>query len=270
MEKSRHLAKVFAIASGKGGVGKTNIAVNLSVCLAASGKRILLFDGDYSLGNVDVVMDINCKYNLWHMLNGCRTLEEVIHTCQDGLEVICGASGLESLADITKFQRHRLLGQLDNLQADYDVIVIDTAAGINKSVIGFCLACDHTLVVATPEAAAMSDAYAMIKVLAGNDYAGRISLIVNMAETAAEGKRTYQQIAKVAAQFLDTQIYNAAVFLKDSNLVSAVRQRKPVVLAYPRSRISSSFVALASRLSSGRVVNRSNEGFLRKVVDWFS
>ncbi len=207
IEGHRRSAKVFAVTGGKGGVGKTNIAVNLAVCFAASGRKVLLFDGDFSLGNVDVVMDLNCKYNLWHLISGSRSMEQIIHTCEDGLSVICGASGLESLANINEFQRQRLLMELDGLQAENDVIVIDTAAGISKSVVGFCLASEHALVVTTPEAAAMSDAYAMIKVLAGNDFGGRISLIVNMSETIGEGKRTYQQIAKVAARFLNTHIY---------------------------------------------------------------
>jgi flagellar biosynthesis protein FlhG len=269
MENYKGPAKVLAITSGKGGVGKTNISANLAICLAASGKKVLLIDADLSLGNLDIVMGVHSKYNISHLLNGQRSIEEIIYTGPEGLGIICGASGLEDLANIDEFRRHRLLRELSRLQNDFDVIVIDTAAGISKLVIGFCLAADHVLLVTTPEATAMTDAYAMIKVLIINRFARRISLIVNMASTVVEGKRTYRQIANVAKQFLNTHIYDAGVLLRDERLGCAVRMRKPVVLSYPKTRIASSLVALAAKLGAGLAATPNEEGFFRKVVDLF-
>jgi flagellar biosynthesis protein FlhG len=268
MESCQRQAKVLAITSGKGGVGKTNIAANLAVCLSASRKKVLLVDADLSLGNLDVIMNINSKYNISHMITGRKSIEQIIHIGPAGLEIICGASGLEDLTNINEFQRQRLLKDLAKLGSDTDMIVIDTAAGISKSVIGFCLAADHVLVVTTPEATAMTDAYAMIKVLVGNRFAGRISLIVNMAETTAEGKKTYQQIANVVRRFLNTHVYDAGILLRDEQLSSAVRLRKPVVLAHPKARITSSLVALAAKLSNVSAAQPNDEGFFKKVVDW--
>lgn len=262
-------AKVLAIASGKGGVGKTNIAANLAVCLAASKKKTLLFDADLALGNLDIIMNLNSKYNISHMLSGRKSLEEIIHDGPEGLDVICASCGLEELANLSEFQRQRMLHELSKLQSDNDVIVIDNAAGICKSVVGFCLAADHVLVVTTPDGTSMADAYAMIKVLVGNKFDGQISLVVNMASTTKEGKKTYQQIAKVVKRFLNTHIYEAGVLLRDERLNSAVRQRKPVVLAYPRSQISSSLIALAAKLSRSSAARHDGEGFFRKVADWF-
>ncbi len=269
MENYRGPAKVLAITSGKGGVGKTNIAANLAICLAASRKKVLLIDADLSLGNLDIVMGVHSKYNISHLLNGQKNIEEIIYTGPEGLGIICGASGLEDLANIDEFRRHRLLRELSRLQNDFDVIVIDTAAGISKLVVGFCLAADHILLVTTPEATAMTDAYAMIKLLIINRYFKRISLIVNMASTIAEGKRTYRQIASVAKQFLNTQIYDAGVLLGDERLGCAVRLRKPVVLSYPKARITSSLVALAAKLGNGLAATPNEEGFFKKVVDLF-
>lgn len=269
MESHKRPANVLAITSGKGGVGKTNISANLAICMAASRKKVLLVDADFSLGNLEVVMNVNSKYNISHMINDGKSIEEIIHIGTEGVEMICGASGLEELANINEFQRRRLLNELSRLQNDNDVIIIDTAAGISRLVVGFCLSSDHVLVVTTPEATAMTDAYAMIKVLVGNRFAGQISLIVNMACSIAEGKKTYQKIANVSGRFLNAHVYNAGVLIKDEHLSSAVRMRKPVVLAYPKSQITSSLVALAAKLSNSVAARPDDEGFFKKVANWF-
>jgi flagellar biosynthesis protein FlhG len=268
MERCGRRAQVLAITSGKGGVGKTNIAANLALCIAASGQKALLIDADLPLGNLDIIMNINSKYNISHMLSGRKNLEEIIHIGPEGLGIISGVCGLQELANHSEFQRQRVLRELSKLQDDTNTIVIDTAAGISRMVIDFCLAADHTLVVTTPEATAMTDAYAMIKVLVRNKFTGRISLIVNMAESIAEGKKTYQQIASVAKRFLNAHVYEAGILLKDDRVAAAVRQRKPVVLAYPKSQITLSLAAMATKLSNG-TPSVSEEGFFRKVVDWF-
>jgi len=269
MEACKRPASVLAITSGKGGVGKTNIAANLAICLAASGKEVVLFDADISLGNLDVIMNFTSKYNISHVLNGQRSIEEVIHVGPEGLEIICGASGIEGLAELGEFQRRRLISELTKLQDQNDAIIIDTAAGISKSVVGFCLAADHTLVVTTPEATAITDAYAMIKVLAGHSFAGRISLLVNMAESIATGRKIHQQIASVARRFLNAEVDCAGVIVWDERLRRSVRMRKPVVLAYPNSRATSSIIALAAKLSKGMAVRADNGSFLGRIVNWF-
>lgn len=268
LKNCRRRAKVLAVTSGKGGVGKTNIAANLALCMAANNKKTTLLDADLSLGNLDILMNVNSKFNISDAINGQRKIEEIIHTGPEGLEIIFGACGLEELANIGQFKQQRLLNELDKLSAENDMIVIDTAAGISKSVIGFSLAADQTLIVTTPEPTAMTDAYAMIKVLTANKYTGRISLIVNMAENLAQGKKTYRQISSVAKRFLDIHIYNAGILTNDQSLKNAVLARKPVVLAYPKAKITASLVAMASKLSNCQVKDRS-QGFLRKVVDWF-
>ena len=269
MEAGKRPATVLAIASGKGGVGKTNIAANLGICLAASRKRVVLFDADMSLGNLDVILNISSKYNISHLLDGRRAIEDIVHVGPEGMEIVCGASGIEGLANLSEFQRRRLVSELSALQDQSDVIIIDTAAGISKGVVAFCLASDHTMVVTTPEATAITDAYAMIKVLVCNGFSGRISLIVNMADSSASGKKIYHQMAGVARRFLNANVDLAGVIVRDERLRRAVRARRPVVLAYPHSRVSSSIVAPAAKLSKGMAVRADNQGFFRKVVDWF-
>ena len=262
-------AVILAITSGKGGVGKTNIATNLALCMATENQRVILLDADLGLGNLDILMNLNSRYNLSHVVAGKRTLEEITQIGPGGVEVICGGSGIESLANLSTFQRQRLIEELDGLQERSDIIIIDTGAGIHSTVLGFCVAADHTLVVTTPEPTAMTDAYAMIKVLAAKNYTGRISLLVNMTQSLAEGKKIYRQIADVASRFLNTPVYEAGIICKDEALLQAVRRREPVVSAFPKAAISKAFEAIGNRLTKGSIRRPGNEGFFRKVVNWF-
>lgn len=262
-------AVVLAITSGKGGVGKTNIAANLSLCMAHENQRVILLDADMGLGNLDILLNIQSRYNLTHAVSGVRTLDQIIQVGPGGVEVICGGSGIESLANMNGFQRQRLIDQLQGLQNRSDIILIDTGAGIHSTVIGFCLSADHTLVVTTPEPTAMTDAYAMIKVLASNHYTGRISLLVNMAQNLTEGRRIYRQIADVAGRFLNVPVYEAGILCRDECLLQAVRRREPVVQAFPKAEISRALVAISSRLTHNARSKTCEEGFFRKVVNWF-
>jgi len=269
MRQSTKKAQVIAVTSGKGGVGKTNISANLAISLAAAGRQVMLVDADLSLGNLDVLMNINPKYNIAHMLNGKKSIDEIVHIGPEGIKLVCGVSGLAEMADLSEFERRRIMNELSTLQDNNDIMIIDNAAGISKSVVSFCLAADHTLVVTTPEATAMTDAYAMIKVLVKNDFKGRISVVVNMADSYAEGKKVYQQISTVAWRFLNEHVYDAGVLVRDDCLGLAIRKRKPVVLAYPKSRVTASIVALAAKLGRTSAVKPAEQGFFRKVVDWF-
>ena len=269
VQSSQQPARVLAVTSGKGGVGKTNISANLGVCLAAAGRRVLLLDADMSLGNLDVILNVTSRYNISHVLSGEKTIEEIVHSGPCGLEIACGASGLEELADLSEFQRQRVLTEMSRLSTDNDIIIIDTSAGISRSVVGFCLAADEVLVVTTPEATAIMDAYAMIKVLARNKYKGRINMVVNMADTIEEGRKTFKQIANVAARFLDVHVNDVGVLLKDDRVRASVKLREPVVLAYPKAPITSSLATLAGKLDNGMRAQGRREGFFRKVVDLF-
>ena len=263
-----HRATVLTIASGKGGVGKTNITTNLAIKLARSGKKVLLLDADMSLGNVDLVMDVKSRYNITHLLSGKKTAEQIVRTGPEGVRVICGGSGIEKLAEINEFQRHHILQKLHSLQEQNDVILIDSAAGISHSVVGFCLCADQTLVVTTPEPTAITDAYGMIKVLVKNNYQGKIILVVNMADNDQQARVTYQRISNVVRRFLNAEIYYAGAVLRDPKLLSAVRKRVPTVLAYPKSRFSRSISTMAAKLSDDMPAVPYRESFFKKIADW--
>ena len=221
------------------------------------------------LGNLDVLLNIHSKYNIAHVVNGRKQIEEVLHTGPLGINVVCGASGIEQLANLGDFQRVRLVNQLSRLHDLSDVILIDSAAGIAKPVVAFCLAADQTLVVTTTEATAMTDAYSMIKVLVKNEYQGRISLVINMADNVKQGQKIYRQMADVARHFLGVHIYCAAVLIRDTSLPNAVRMRKPVVLAAPKSRIAASLTQLSNKLAQN-TARCDSQPFFRRVANWFS
>ncbi len=261
-------ATVLAITSGKGGVGKTNIAANLSICLAAAGKKVALIDADWQLANLDLIMGVDPRYDISHFIKGQKTFEQITHLGPADMEIVFGACGAGKLADFGTFAQQRIIDQIKKLKTGRDVIVLDTAAGLEKSVLNLCLLADHTLVITTTEPTSITDAYTTIKAMAANNYKGRISLLVNMADSLAEGKKVYQQVFAVAQKFLGLQINCAAIMLKDARVCEAVKSRQPFVIAYPKAKVSSALVALASKLlRTGAAEEHSC--FLKKVVNWF-
>ena len=183
--------------------------------------------------------------------------------------MICGVSGLTQLADLNEFQRQRLIQELSVLEHQADMIIVDTGAGLSRNVLSFCDAADHVLVVTTPEPTSLTDAYAVIKCLDSNHGGARISVLVNMVQNRSEAKRVYGRLSQVAGRFLSVAVYDGGYVLQDGHVSQAVCQRQPVVLAYPKCPASLCLMALAGKL--GRVAWNQNaqEGFFRKVANWF-
>jgi flagellar biosynthesis protein FlhG len=275
---SRPAATVIAVTSGKGGVGKSNIAVNLAIRLASAGKDVVLLDADLGLANADVLCNIDLPFNLSHMINGTRDLAEVMIKAPGGFRMIGGGSGLSKMADLSDVDRQRILDALGRIEQQSDFIVIDTGAGISANVLSFTRAADHVLVVTTPEPTAITDAYAVIKVLTRDGGAARrTSLLVNQALSHDEAKLVYERIARVARQFLHVDLLDAGWVPDDEHVVLSVRKRMPFVLAYPRSPAAACVTQLAMRLSAGVVagangnavgVNASG-GFFNRMSRWF-
>ena len=269
MNRSRQ-ARTIAVTSGKGGVGKSNIALNLSILLSAAGNRVALVDADLGLANLDVLLDLDVRLNLSHVLNSSRRLEEVVTTLPTGVQFVPGASGLAKLASLSEFQRASLLKELGGLESDNDIIVVDTGAGIGPDVLHFTASADTVLVVTTPEPTAVTDAYAMIKVLTQRGYKGHISLLVNFAAERQEGRATYQRISGVARQFLGVRVLDAGYILIDPKVREAVQCRQPWVLAFPRCPASRCLTALATKLCSTQATLEQRESFFRRVANWFA
>lgn len=269
----RHMptrARRLTVASGKGGVGKTVTSINLGMCLAAGGKRVILVDADLGLANCDVLLGLNSRYNIHHVLHDHVALDEIITTLPGGLQIVVGGSGLAELANLSEFERHRLLDVLSDLQNHADLIIFDTSAGISENVMAFVDLADLLLVVATPEPAAITDAYAMIKTAVHHQVTGHISVLMNRVAGRLEARTCQQRLAQVTKRFLDTTLYDAGYVVEDPCVIQAVKKRQAFVLEYPKSQASYCMMNLSAKLVRNVQAPARRTGFLRKVANLFS
>lgn len=241
--------RVLAVTSGKGGVGKTNIVTNLAYALARKGKKVLVLDADLNLANVDVLLGLTPKFNLHHVLLGEKKLQDILVTAPGGFQILPASSGIMELAELTEEQKLFFLAEISALGNIIDIMLIDTAAGINNNVIYFTLAAQEKVVVLTPEPTSLTDAYAMIKVLSTLHDVKRFRILVNSAHTEKEAIAVFRQLTLVADRFLGSLSLDYLGFLPyDSKLPQAVRAQRLVVDMSPRSTVSGKFFDLAEQL----------------------
>lgn len=242
--------RVIAVTSGKGGVGKTNVSVNLGVCLASQGKDVMLMDADLGLANVDVMLGLQPKYDLSHVLNGERTLDEVMCTGPQGLKVIPASSGIQAMAELSTVEHAGVISAFSEINCPPDVLIVDTAAGISDNVITFSRAAQEVVVVVCDEPASITDAYALIKLLSREYGIYRFRVIANMVRDAQEGRALYNKILRVTDRYLDVALDFMGVVPFDEFLRKAIQKQRAVVEAYPRSKSALAFKKLATRVDS--------------------
>ncbi len=269
VRRRRRSALTLAVTSGKGGVGKSNIAVNLSICLAAHGIRVTLIDVDMGLANADLLMNIQPRYTLSHVLAGVRSIDEVAMLGPGGIRFVPGASGVSEIADMTEFERQNLIAQFSKLETSTDIVLLDCGAGLSRNVISFAMAADRVLVVTTPQPTAMTDAYAMIKSLHRERCRGQLCLLVNMVESRAAADTTFDRIAGVAEKFLKYPIADHGYVLHDSAVEQAVRERCPFVVKYPGSNASACVAAMANDLARTFVIPKRRGNLFSRVAGLF-
>jgi flagellar biosynthesis protein FlhG len=269
LARARPRATVIAITSGKGGVGKSNVAVNLAIRFARSGKDVVLLDADLGLANADVLCNVDLPANLSHVIARKRELRDVLVQAPGGFRLIGGASGLSRMADLNDDDRRRLLDALAELEHQTDIIIIDTGAGISANVLSFTRAADHVLVVTTPEPTAITDAYAVIKVVSRDPGNRRINLLVNQARSPGEGRIVHDRIARVAKQFLGATVFDAGHVMSDEAVPLAVRRRVPFILSTPQCPAAQCITRLAMRFEQGVSDDREPGGFFNRMNGWF-
>ncbi len=242
--------RVIAVTSGKGGVGKTNVSVNLGVALSAMGNRVLLMDADMGLANVDIMLGLSPKYNLSHVLDGQKTLREVIVEGPGGLKVIPAASGVKRMAELSALENAGIVHAFSELSNELDVLIVDTAAGIASSVATFCQAAQEVVVVVCDEPASLTDAYALIKVLNRDYQLNRFRVLANMAQNEQHGRKLFLKLATVTERFLDNvQLEYLGTVPYDTALKEAVQKQVPVTLYNPSSVSAGAFRQIADQVN---------------------
>lgn len=242
--------RAIAVTGGKGGVGKTNVSVNLGVAAAELGQKVMLLDADLGLANIDVVLGLHPKYDLSHVLRGERSLGEVIIEGPAGMKVIPGASGVQALAELSPAEHAGLIRAFSEVAADTELLIVDTAAGISDTVLSFSRAAHEVVIVVCDEPASITDAYAIIKLL-NRDYGHqRFRILANMVRTAQEGRELYNKLCRVTDRYLDVTLSLLGALPYDESLRKAVKAQRPVVQAFPRSRVAQVFRNLAKKIET--------------------
>ncbi len=242
--------RVIAITSGKGGVGKTNVSVNLGLSMAAQGKDVMLLDADLGLANVDVMLGLHTNYDLSHVLKGERTLEEVICMGPQGLRIVPASSGLQNMAELSTAEHVGVINAFSELSVSPDVLLIDTAAGISDNVVTFSRAAQEVIVVVCDEPASITDAYALIKLLNREYNIHRFRVLSNRVQNVQDGRALYNKILRVTDRYLDVALDFMGVVPEDEYLRKAVQKQRAVVDAFPRSKSALAFKKLASKADS--------------------
>ena len=265
--------KTIAFTSGKGGVGKSSLAVSVSIALARLGSSVTLLDADLGLANINVILGIIPKYNLYHVIKGKKKLKDIVIQVPEDIKIIAGASGFHQLANLDPKQRSEFIEALSEIDND-DYMIIDTGAGVSQNVLSFVLAADEVIVVTTPEPTAITDAYGIIKSIAAQSPDKTIKLIVNRVQSVAEGKRVAQRVINIAGQFLNVKVENIGFVFDDIYVGKSVRNQKPFIVSYPKSKASACVSIIAERIVNKEVDMEKGSGlvsffrnFLRSGVD---
>ncbi|HAY37927.1 MAG TPA: flagellar synthesis regulator FleN [Desulfobacteraceae bacterium] len=261
---------VFAITSGKGGVGKTNIVGNLAITCQRMRKRVLIFDADLGLANIDIIFGINPKYTIEEVIKGEKELSQIIARGPEGVAIIPASSGVQELSHLTEGHKINLLNEFDLLNNMYDILLIDTGAGISSNVIYFNLAAQERIIVVTPEPTSITDAYALIKVMFMKHGTNKFIILMNMVRNEREAVSVYKHLSGVVEKFMGSISLDYAGYIPyDKHLNESVNRREPVTCCYPQSSSSQSFKKLAEYLleqTDGRHQDGSIQFFWKRMM----
>jgi flagellar biosynthesis protein FlhG len=262
--------KVIAVSGGKGGVGKTNVSLNTAIALAQQGKKVLVLDADLGLANVDVMLGLRVKRNLSHVLSGECELDDIVIQGPAGINLIPATSGTQSMVDLTPAEHAGLIRAFSDMQTQFDILIVDTAAGISDMVLSFTRAAQDVMLVVCDEPTSITDCYALMKLLSRDPGVCMFKVVANMVRTPKEGQQLFSKLSKVTDRFLDVALELVAIVPFDENVRKSVRKQKAIVEAFPDSPASIAFQSLATRIGKWPVPNKATghlEFFIEKLLE---
>jgi len=262
--------KVIAVSGGKGGVGKTNVSLNTSIALAKQGKKVLVLDADLGLANVDVMLGLRVKRNISHVLSGECELDDIIIEGPAGIKIIPATSGSQSMVDLTPSEHAGLIRAFSDMRTEFDVLLVDTAAGISDMVLSFSRAAQDVMLVVCDEPTSITDCYALMKLLSRDHGVFKFKVVANMVRSPKEGEQLFAKLTKVTDRFLDVALELVAVVPFDENIRKSVRKQKAIVDAFPESPASKAFAQLAKNVCKWPIPHQASghlEFFIEQLID---
>lgn len=269
MVRTLRRGRVIVVASGKGGVGKTSLALNLSIMLARHGVRTILADADFGLANADILLGISPRRNITEVLNERASVEDLLVDGPDGLRVLCGISGFFQQGELCEFSAAQCLRAVERLTSICDALLVDCGSGVTDSVATFALTCDRLVLVTTPEPTAMADAYGLLKILHNRGFRGPVGLVVNMAFSRKDGADAARRLQHVSEQFLGRSLDLLGSVPHDRHVVSAVRERTPLTVRYPSCPASISIDEISTRLAPFRGPQQASPDVWTRMTNLF-
>ncbi|MFM2478319.1 MinD/ParA family protein [Celerinatantimonas sp. MCCC 1A17872] len=269
MQKNKKV-KVIAVTGGKGGVGKTNVTLNMAVAMAAQGKRVMVLDADLGLANVDVMLGLRVTRNLSHVLRGECQLDDILVEGPNGILIAPATSGTQSMVELSQSEHAGLIRAFSELKTPIDVLLVDTAAGISDMVLSFSRAAQDILVVVCDEPTSITDAYALIKILSNEHGCYKFKIVANMVHSLREGQELYTKLTRVTDRFLDATLELVACIPYDNNVRQAVRKQKVIVDGFPKSPAALAFRSLASKAASWPIPDQARghlEFFIERLLN---
>jgi flagellar biosynthesis protein FlhG len=259
-------ARIITVTSGKGGVGKTNLSVNMALAFARLGKKVIVMDADLGLANVNVMLNMIPKYNLYHVIKKQKTIREILVETEYGISIVAGASGFSQIANMNEENRKDFIAELDTL-SNADIIIIDTSAGVSSNVLDFIAAADDAVIITTPEPTAITDAYGIIKIIA-TEYDSLnmgLKLVVNRAKGAAQAKSVADRMINIAGQFLNLKLDYLGFIYDDVSVPNAVLRQKPFMVVDPKCKASICVQHIVERMDRNKAETAGFGGMLKRL-----
>ena len=263
--------RIITVASGKGGVGKTNVAVNLGLALQQTGEDVLLLDADLGMANIDILLGLTSTFTLKHVMMGNCSINDALLQGPGEIDILPGVSGGDELIDMSREEVKRLLRISSHLEDNYDIIIIDIGAGAHRGGLNFTLSADEALIVLTPEPTSIMDAYSLIKILSTHDFHGDLGLIVNQVSSKNEGNEVADRMSRVIKEYLAIDVRMTGFIPYDKKVIRAVKKQKSILDLYPDSKAGAAFRDTADILLDRKpeVDSTGMNSFFSKIIGMF-